>query len=184
VSKAAHALASSCLTPKSCFAVPKLRTGLLALALVDVCDCGMLVGYRHRDVSTQKSFGRVGDQDAYAVRFCAFRLRCACVKGFLIIHPLARTQLVHPLVFMMRRQTEGMETRQRNTSTSVPSHEGREMTYNCVYNKPRDPFQQVMYQECLAELMRESVENGTDDGAADRLLYLAKSAASEIVLFR
>jgi hypothetical protein len=46
----------------------------------------------------------------------------------------------------------------------------------------RDPFQQVMYQECLAELMRESVESGTDDGAADMLFYLAKSAVSEIVL--
>jgi len=47
------------------------------------------------------------------------------------------------------------------------------------------PFQQVMYHEHLAELMRESVTSSTDDDATtDMLLYLAKSAPSEKVLFR
>jgi hypothetical protein len=81
VSEAAHALAFCCLTPESCFAVPKLRPEFLALALVDICDCGVLVGYKHREISTQDLSGRVGDPDTYAVRFCAFRLRCAGVKG-------------------------------------------------------------------------------------------------------
>jgi hypothetical protein len=74
-SEAAHALAFCCSTPTSWLAVPTLIIEFLALALVDVCDWLMLVGYRHRGISTQEPSGRVGDPDTYAVRFCAFRLR-------------------------------------------------------------------------------------------------------------
>lgn len=48
----------------------------------------------------------------------------------------------------------------------------------------RDPVQQGVYQEHLAELMREGIAGGAVDDPVDMLLYLDESAASEKVLFR
>jgi len=48
----------------------------------------------------------------------------------------------------------------------------------------RDPVQQGIYQEQLAELMAQGVASGAVADPVDMLLYLDESAASEKVLFR
>ncbi|KAI4767725.1 hypothetical protein E4T52_17132 [Aureobasidium sp. EXF-3400] len=53
-----------------------------------------------------------------------------------------------------------------------------------LWSSRRDPVQQGVYQEHLAELMREGIAGGAVDDPVDMLLYLDESAASEKVLFR
>lgn len=48
----------------------------------------------------------------------------------------------------------------------------------------RDPIQQGVYEEKLAELMAEGATSGAVEDPVDMLLYLDESAASEKVLFR
>lgn len=50
--------------------------------------------------------------------------------------------------------------------------------------KKRDPVQQGVYEEKLAELMAEGVATGAVEDSVDMLLYLDESAASEKALFR
>jgi hypothetical protein len=50
VSGAVHASASDCPIPTSLFALPRLTSVLLGLALFGVCDRGMIVDYDHHEV--------------------------------------------------------------------------------------------------------------------------------------
>lgn len=81
VSRAVHASISRCLFPESWCVLRELIVELLVLVLADVCDRETLVDYGHRDVSALGYSTAIGSLDTYAARFCAFRLRCAGVKG-------------------------------------------------------------------------------------------------------
>lgn len=81
LSGAAHAATSRCLILGSWCVLPELTAELLVLVLVDACDHETLVAYDHRDVLAMKSLLRTERLNTYAARFCAFRLRCAGVKG-------------------------------------------------------------------------------------------------------
>jgi hypothetical protein len=65
----------------SCYVLPELIAELLVLVLADACDHETLVVYNHHNVSAMDYLMRFVYQHTYAARFCAFRLRCAGVKG-------------------------------------------------------------------------------------------------------
>lgn len=81
VSPAVHASVSRYLFPESWCVLPELIVELPVLVLADVCDRETLVDYGHRDVLALEDSMRVVSLDTYAARFCAFRRRCAGVKG-------------------------------------------------------------------------------------------------------
>jgi hypothetical protein len=78
---AAHDAISHCLMPGSWRVFPVLIAELLVLVLAEARDHETFVVYNHRDVSAMDYLMRFVYQHTYAARFCAFRLRCAGVKG-------------------------------------------------------------------------------------------------------
>jgi hypothetical protein len=78
---ATHDAISHCLMPGSWRVFPGLIAELLVLVLADARDHETLVVYNHRDVSAMDYLMMFVYQHTYAARFCAFRLRCAGVKG-------------------------------------------------------------------------------------------------------
>jgi hypothetical protein len=77
----AHDAISHCLMPGSWRVFPVLIAELLVLVLADARDHETFVIYNHRDVSAMDYLMMFVYQHTYAARFCAFRLRCAGVKG-------------------------------------------------------------------------------------------------------
>jgi hypothetical protein len=65
----------------SCYVLPEQIAELLVLVIADACDHETLVVCNHHDVLAMEFLIRHDQQNTHAVRFCAFRLRCAGVKG-------------------------------------------------------------------------------------------------------